>query len=187
MLSDKNETLNNDSGELMPTTQNLKEDTYQKNQTRGSSLNLPFSVKKGKQRRFDRHSGTGRGKEISKQGAGGKTVWGNDVLLARKEGINLMSSEEDIINAKEIENVIISEKNAITYKEYKEKKKKKLESLSIESKIGPKAFNNASIEDIERSFNMVKAKVKEDSSNIVKENKKREYFVFKEDHFPSLS
>ena len=117
MLSDKNETLKNDSGELMPTTQNLKEDTYQKNQTRGSSLNLPFSVKKGKQRRFDRHFGTGRGKEISKQGAGGKTVWGNNVLLERKEVLNLMPSEEDIISAKELDNVMISEKNAITYKE----------------------------------------------------------------------
>ncbi len=42
---------------------------------RKHTIDVPFSVLKGKQRRFDRHSGTGRGKEIKKQGAGGKTVW----------------------------------------------------------------------------------------------------------------
>ena len=37
-------------------------------------------------REFDRHeSGTGRGKEISKNGAGGKGVWGSDSMVAKEE------------------------------------------------------------------------------------------------------
>lgn len=38
-----------------------------------------------KKRAFDKHSGTGRGKEISKQGAGGKYTWGNVDQMARDE------------------------------------------------------------------------------------------------------
>jgi len=40
---------------------------------------------RGGKRLFERHSGTGRGREISKQGAGGKTTWGNPEQLAHKE------------------------------------------------------------------------------------------------------
>jgi hypothetical protein len=39
----------------------------------------------GNQRPFDRHSGTGRGKEVSKQGAGGKGTWGNQEKSAKRE------------------------------------------------------------------------------------------------------
>jgi hypothetical protein len=40
---------------------------------------------RGGKRLFERHSGTGRGREISKQGAGGKTTWGNPEQLAHNE------------------------------------------------------------------------------------------------------
>lgn len=39
----------------------------------------------GNQRPFDRHSGTGRGKEVSKNGAGGKGTWGNQEKSAKRE------------------------------------------------------------------------------------------------------
>ncbi len=37
------------------------------------------------QRAFDRHSGTGRGKEVKKEGAGGKGTWGNQEKSAPRE------------------------------------------------------------------------------------------------------
>ena len=40
---------------------------------------------RGGKRLFDRHSGTGRGKEISKEGAGSGTTWGNADQLAKVE------------------------------------------------------------------------------------------------------
>ena len=43
---------------------------------------------------YDRHSGTGRGREIPKQGAGGKTTWGNLNQIALKESINYMAGED---------------------------------------------------------------------------------------------
>ena len=46
-------------------------------------------------RQFDRHSGTGRGKEIAKQGAGGKGTWGtNNKSLAQNEEKNIEFEEE---------------------------------------------------------------------------------------------
>ena len=87
MLSEKKDKVKNNEEHLFPSVDKLKEEGYLRKDTR-KSINVPFSVLKGKQRKFDRHSGTGRGKEISKQGAGSKTVWGNDVLLAKKEILN---------------------------------------------------------------------------------------------------
>ena len=34
---------------------------------------------------FDRHSGTGRGKEVAKNGAGGKYVWGKEGDYNKKD------------------------------------------------------------------------------------------------------
>jgi hypothetical protein len=48
---------------------------------------------RGGKRMFDRHSGTGRGREIPKQGAGGKTTWGNIDQYAKEEMINYMAGE----------------------------------------------------------------------------------------------
>ena len=42
-------------------------------------------VPRGK-RQFDRHSGTGRGKEIAKNGAGGKFTWGTNPKNIAKKG-----------------------------------------------------------------------------------------------------
>lgn len=38
----------------------------------------PFRGNRGGKREFERHSGTGRGREIAKGGAGGKYTWGNN-------------------------------------------------------------------------------------------------------------
>ena len=47
------------------------------------------TMRSGK-RIFDRHSGTGRGREVSKQGAGGKTTWGDAQQLAQEEATDYM-------------------------------------------------------------------------------------------------
>jgi hypothetical protein len=48
--------------------------------------------------KYDRHSSTGRGREIPKHGAGGKTTWGNLNQIAMEESINYMAGE-DFYNA----------------------------------------------------------------------------------------
>ncbi len=50
---------------------------------------------KGTKRMFDRHSGTGRGREISKGGAGGKTTWGDPDQYARETANNFMANEQE--------------------------------------------------------------------------------------------
>jgi hypothetical protein len=47
-------------------------------------------IMRGGKRMFDRHSGTGRGREVSKHGAGGKTTWGDPQQLAQEEALNYM-------------------------------------------------------------------------------------------------
>jgi hypothetical protein len=60
---------------------------------RNKKHKLHFRVKPGK-RMFERRSGTGRGREISKDGAGGKTIWGNLNQLAKEESIEFMYQEQ---------------------------------------------------------------------------------------------
>lgn len=52
----------------------------------------------GNQRAFDRHSGTGRGKEIKKEGAGGKGTWGNQERAAKKEVYDYDDSSDYYFN-----------------------------------------------------------------------------------------
>lgn len=61
-----------------------KENTHVKAKVFHHGGGKPNSTRPGK-REFDRHSGTGRGKEVSKNGAGGKTVWGSDQMVAKEE------------------------------------------------------------------------------------------------------
>eukprot|EP00871_Galdieria_phlegrea_P002035 jgi/Galph1/2832/GphlegSOOS_G1519.1 len=67
--------------ESLPTAEVEAEDTVEEH-------HVPLPKKHG--REFDRHSGTGRGKEISKSGSGGKYVFGNPEEEARKvtDGVN---------------------------------------------------------------------------------------------------
>ncbi|GJQ10991.1 hypothetical protein GpartN1_g2782.t1 [Galdieria partita] len=70
-------------------------------------------VTKKQGREFDRHSGTGRGKEISKGGAGGRYVFGNAEEEARKlsEGVNtaLKSGLKDDEAVRSVEENIVEE------------------------------------------------------------------------------
>merc|ERR1711976_755886 len=52
-------------------------------------------VREGK-RQFDKQSGTGRGKEISKNGAGGKGTWGTNPKSVAREEYNY---DEDVFNS----------------------------------------------------------------------------------------
>ncbi len=59
----------------------------------GKKAKTHFHPRGGK-RMFERRSGTGRGKEISKAGAGGKTTWGNIDQIAKDESIDYIYQEE---------------------------------------------------------------------------------------------
>lgn len=47
-----------------------------------------WTIPKRSKRLYDRHSRSGRGREIPKQGAGGKTTWGNIDQYAKQESLN---------------------------------------------------------------------------------------------------
>jgi hypothetical protein len=77
----KKPTRGNDDYEVVEQKQN----TYQKfNNDKHKGGNQPREVRPN-QRQFDKHSGTGRGKEVSKGGAGGKYTWGNEEKQAKRE------------------------------------------------------------------------------------------------------
>jgi len=61
-------------------------------------------IKRENKRMFDRQSGTGRGREIAKHGAGGKTTWGDPQQLAQKEAIAYMG---EILNHQEDRCILI--------------------------------------------------------------------------------
>jgi hypothetical protein len=72
---------------LIPIDENpsndFKKEKHIKNKGAYDPRNKPVVAGK---REFERHSGTGRGKEISKQGAGGKHTWGtNTNTVAKRE------------------------------------------------------------------------------------------------------
>jgi hypothetical protein len=162
---------------------------------RKHTIDVPFSVIKGKQRRFDRHSGTGRGKEVKKQGAGGKTVWGSDRFIVSHEISGEEPNEEDYEIRKGMRILRISDDHAITYKEYKEKRAKKSEGNNVEIKVETNAFSRKkSISEMENTLNKIVSskitQVEEEGEKIEKEEKRREVregFVFKAENFPSLS
>ena len=51
-------------------------------------------VRDGK-RLFDKHSGTGRGREVAKNGAGGKTVWGDNTEYIAKQSLKEDYNRDD--------------------------------------------------------------------------------------------
>jgi hypothetical protein len=51
-------------------------------------------MRRENKRMFDRQSGTGRGREVAKRGAGGKTTWGDPQQLAQNEAIEYMDEQE---------------------------------------------------------------------------------------------
>lgn len=59
--------------------------------------NGPRPVRAGK-RQFERHSGTGRGRETAKNGAGGKTVWGDNPEFIAKQSQREEVSRDDHCN-----------------------------------------------------------------------------------------
>jgi hypothetical protein len=66
-----------------------------KPKNKGAYANKP--VREGK-RQFERHSGTGRGKEIAKNGAGGHHTWGTNPKQIAKEGeIDYYSNDDKCI------------------------------------------------------------------------------------------
>lgn len=52
---------------------------------RGDKYDNTFKPRTNNKREFERHSGTGRGKEVKKQGAGGRGTWGNANVSAKRE------------------------------------------------------------------------------------------------------
>jgi len=70
---------------------NLIENAYEQGTNQQQKRDKNFESKgyqpqtRGGKRPYDRQSGTGRGREIAKQGAGGKTTWGNAEKMAKQE------------------------------------------------------------------------------------------------------
>lgn len=109
------------------------------------------------QRAFDRHSGTGRGKEVKKEGAGGKYTWGNQDKNAQRDIVDYDDTdyyfnkalnpkkEEVIVEAKEEvkaeikEEVVPSTETEVKEEEGKDgkkdrKKKKGVETAEVDEK-----------------------------------------------------
>lgn len=72
----------------------IKEDKHLNKIGLGHHAHNPRPLRSGK-RQFERHSGTGRGKEIAKGGSGGKTVWGDNPEFIAKQ-----TMREDFTNEK---------------------------------------------------------------------------------------
>jgi len=72
----------------------LYEENVLKENKREKNFKVRYPPLRGGKRTFDRHSGTGRGKEISKRGAGGKTTWGDPQQYAEKEAVEYLDEVE---------------------------------------------------------------------------------------------
>jgi len=83
----------NNSQEEAAEDGNIKVDRHANKNGPGNSHG-PRPVKSGK-RQFERQSGTGRGKEVAKNGAGGKTVWGDNTEFIAKQSMKEESSRDD--------------------------------------------------------------------------------------------
>jgi len=68
------------------------EKEHPKLKNKGAYLDRNNKVPEGK-RQFERHSGTGRGKEVSKGGAGGQHTWGTNPKNIAKEGFRQTDEE----------------------------------------------------------------------------------------------
>ena len=82
----------------------------------------------GNQRPFDRHSGTGRGKEVSKQGAGGKGTWGNQEKSAKRE-------IQDFDNTDHYFNKVLNPKKEEAFVEQPAVEDPKAEEVKVEEEI----------------------------------------------------
>jgi len=127
-------------------------------------------------RHFDKISGTGRGKEISKNGGGGSYTWGNPELLAKKEvyeeeGEEMYNDDEKYFeealkldDAKEENKKMVSPaKNSITYQEYKDIKKKMQEIIHLSDfkTEEPKKLIEEKVEPKKEAKKLRKLKTKE--------------------------
>jgi hypothetical protein len=64
----------------------IKEDKHSNKLGQGHHAHTARPFRAGK-RQFERHSGTGRGKETAKNGAGAKTVWGDNPEFIAKQSM----------------------------------------------------------------------------------------------------
>ena len=99
----------------------------------GSNYHVKDDSKPARKREFDRHSGTGRGREVAKGGAGGKGTWGDNPKQIAK---NYEKNYDDYyIN------------NALNPKEKKEKKEKEETEDKKEETTEQKQEENVEHED----------------------------------------
>ena len=81
-------------------------------------------------RQFDRRSGTGRGKEVAKQGAGSGTVWGSDEQVAKTEIEHRQDYYEDYNDDDKYFNIALNEKKPLE-PVAEEKKEEKVEETPV--------------------------------------------------------
>lgn len=102
-----------------------------------------------RKRQFDRKSGTGRGKEVAKGGAGGAN-WGNDKLEALKaekhiagdaEVVEVTATEEAVVEAEPVE----PEPIVFTLDEYQRRR-------AEQTKVNSEAFSEVKIREVSADF-----------------------------------
>jgi hypothetical protein len=74
----------------------VKRDNKKDKSHKGTSNNdRKFNQNRPQKRQYERHSGTGRGRETAKNGAGGKTVWGDNPEQIARHARNNYGSADD--------------------------------------------------------------------------------------------
>ena len=68
---------------------------YKKRDHKTSHKDKEFNKNRPEKRQYEKHSGTGRGRETAKNGAGGKTVWGDNPEQIARHAKNNYGSRDD--------------------------------------------------------------------------------------------
>lgn len=116
-----------------------------------------------RKRQFDRKSGTGRGKEVAKGGAGGAN-WGNDKLEALKAEKHIAGDaelpEEVVEEPEEAVEPVAPEPTVFTLDEYNRRR-------AEQGKPKSEAFNEIEIRQVSADFSGLKTKEDDNQDNFI--------------------
>lgn len=111
-----NNNLNSEfvSYETKPGTKDTLVNDNKPHYKRGDKYDNTFKPRTNNKREFDRHSGTGRGKEVKKSGAGGRGTWGNTNVEAKREVVDYDDTDyyfNKALNPKATKEEVLTETN----------------------------------------------------------------------------
>lgn len=125
----------------------------------------PDAAKDGKKRQFDRRSGTGRGKEVAKQGAGGSN-WGSDKLEALQAEKHIAGDAEapkesvDDDKVVEVAEPVVPEPTVFTLDEYNRKR-------AEVQKTDSEAFSEVKLREVVADFSGLKSASNEGEADFI--------------------